>query len=94
MNFRKTIVCAVVLVVILISIYWLWDLDRVLTKQAEWCTTQTEAYPLNVCGGIAERDIQRTYYLKVIMLAVLAFGSMRLILLVSRENQKVKPLEL
>jgi len=48
---------------------------------------QEETYPLNVCGGIAERDVQRTYYLKVIMLSVLVFGSTALLLMTSNKEQ-------
>ena len=67
--------------------YWLWHMDKVLTDHSEWCMAQEETYPLNVCGGIAERDVQRTYYLKVIMLSVLVFGSTALLLMTSNKEQ-------
>lgn len=86
-RFRKSIVYAVVFLVVLTSVYWLRHMEKVLTEQSEWCMAQEEAYPLNVCGGIAERDIQRTYYLKVIMLSVLAFGSTALFLVVSEKDR-------
>jgi len=86
-RFRKPIVYAVVVSVVAISLYWLWHMDRVLAEQFEWCRAQEEAYPLNVCGGIAERDIERTYYLKVIMLSVLAFGSTALLLMTSDKER-------
>ena len=85
-RFRKPIACAVVFLVIVISLNWLWHMDKVLDEQAEWCMTQT-TYSLDVCGGIAERDVQRTYYLKVIMLSVLALGSTGLFLTITNREQ-------
>jgi len=61
-------------------------MDKVLTDQAKWCIAQEKTYPLNVCGGIAERDVERTYYLKIIALSVLAFGATGLLLTVSNKN--------
>ncbi len=76
-----------VFLVMVTSVYWLWHMDNVLTDQAEWCIAQDETYPLNVCGGIAERDIERTYYLKLIMLSILVFGSTALLLMVSEKER-------
>lgn len=75
MNLKNKIIVAAVILVIFISTYWIWDMDRVLTEQSRWCITQREAYPTEMCGGVAERDIQKTYYLKIIALSVVVFGS-------------------
>lgn len=77
---RKPIACVAVLLVVVISLNWLWHMNKVLNEQVEWCDAQKEALPLDVCGGIAERDVEKTYYLKVLMLSVLAFGSIRVFL--------------
>jgi len=86
-RFRRPIVYVVVFLVVVISVYWLWHMNKVLFNQWEWCAAQKEAYPLNVCGGIAERDVQRTYYLKVIMLSVLTFGATALLLMTSDKER-------
>jgi len=86
-QFRKPIVYAVVFLVVATSISWLWHMDKVLDDQVEWCQAQKEPQPLEVCWGIAERDVQRTYYLKVIMLSVLAFGSTALLSMVSDKER-------
>ena len=62
-------------------------MDKVLDDQAEWCITQKESQPIGVCWGIAERDVQKTYYLKVIMLSVLAFGSTALLSMASDKER-------
>lgn len=85
-RFRKLFVCAVVIFVLTISLNWLWHMNKVLDRQSEWCMAQT-TYSLDVCGGIAERDVQKTYYLKVLMLSVLAFGSTGLLLSISNKKQ-------
>lgn len=85
-RFRKPFACAVVLSVIVVSLIWLWHMNKVLDQQSEWCMTQT-TYSLDVCGGIAERDVQRTYYLKVLMLSVLVFGSTGLFLAITNKDQ-------
>ena len=85
-RFRNRLVYGVVILVLAVSFYWLWHMDRVLTEQSEWCRAQEEPQPLEVCWGIAERDVQRTYYLKVIMLSVLAFGSTGLLLATSKKE--------
>lgn len=86
-QFRRPIVYTVVFLVVITSAYWLWHMDQIISGLSEWCIAQEEAYPLDVCGGIAERDIQRTYYLKVIMLSVLALGSTALLLMASEKKR-------
>ncbi len=75
----KRIIYAIVCATIIISSYWLWHADRLQVENAEWCLTQ-EVYQYEVCGAKAERDIQRTVYLKVLMFSFLVFGSTSLVL--------------
>ena len=84
---RRLIVCIVVFLVIAVSLGWLWRMDNVLNEQMAWCDKQKDAMPLNVCGGIAERDIERTYYLKVLMMSVLVFGSTGLLLMITNKER-------
>lgn len=83
---QKRIVYFVVLLVAFTSFYQLWKLDKLLKEQSEWCFAQEEAYPLNACGGIAERDLSRTYYLKILMFSILVYGSTSLVVLVNKKE--------
>ena len=86
-RFRRSIAYAVILFVLIVSFYWLIHSDRVLTKQFEWCDAQEEPQPYELCYGIAEREFQSFYYLKIITLSVLAFGSTAIFLMASDKER-------
>lgn len=85
-NLNSKIIYTVVLSVILISVYSLWYMDKSLNENFESCSG--EIYPLEECGGIAERDVKNNVYLKIIMLSVLAFGSTALMLSATKLDKK------
>lgn len=86
-KFRPLIAYLAVILVVLISASWLWHLNTILTKQNEWCISENVSLKPELCGGIAERDIQRAYYLRIIMLSILTFGSAGMLLAASEQRE-------
>ncbi|MFT3746136.1 MAG: hypothetical protein QM785_17835 [Pyrinomonadaceae bacterium] len=74
-RFRLLIAYISIGLVLVFSAYCLWELDLLLDTQNEWCRSQRLEFVPEICAGVAERDIERTYYLRMIVFALVTFGS-------------------
>lgn len=86
-KYHDQIALAGFILILATAIYWLWDLNNMINETFTWCREQTEAFPLSVCGGIAERDIQRTYYLRMIVSSLVIYLSARMLLSISSKDK-------
>lgn len=85
---KKLLAYGSILLVTAFAIYWCWQTKVILGDLSDWCINESDSFPLDACGAIAERDIWSTYYLKVLTLSVFVFGSTSLLLAISRKEDR------